>query len=303
MERTNEQITEAVGIATDFIKTYTEANDLDGADATSVLGLENGKRNHLLIQQLGLTAFEILTQYRHPKNEGFYVPLGKTALDNAGSFAYIKQALQGRFVLVPSAMLETSAHRPSLYPAAVSERSASDTTIRLHILQKPYVPTTHAKNIKAGISPATAIVLSASTQSETLGLGEKHTPTEAEHFQALLAVSNDPGLQNKWFSGAHINHEWKKSAHTSVTSEMATRLFGSGLPLITREFPESDFKNGRAALFWHDELRDNETNGEANRRDALVTIQALGFTEVRAKSDTLDSLKNILTIENNKHHD
>lgn len=234
-------------------------------------------------------AAALLTSVAHPKQSGLYVPLSK---NNHNYFDEAATVLPGYLVLVPSALAEPGTS--SLYPAVVSEDGLKQkNSLRLHVLKQPY---------RQEIGQGASIVLSAAGQSETKGIGEHgrkaNDGIEAEHFATLLAAGSDKAVQDAWVSGKHINHTWRKQANNSVTTEVSKRLFGQDIPQTTITISKQQVETNKAAIFWHEGLRDQNTGKpEAATKDkALLVIQGLGFEALRNRNPNgIDDIKRLIS--------
>lgn len=229
----------------------------------------------------------VLQSVPHPKLDGLYVPLSKY---NATGFDEAAAVLPGYIVLVPSALVESGTN--AFYPAVVSEDGLKyRDTIRLHVLKQTY---------RQRIGYGTSTILSAAGQSETNGIGEHgrkmNDGVEAEHFDTLLTVGSDAKVQAEWVSGKHVNHEWREQPGSSVTTEVAKRLFGSDVPQDTITITKRQIEEGKAMLLWHDGMTDQTGNPETAAKDnALVVIQSLGFEALKAQNPKgVDTIKRLI---------
>lgn len=222
-------------------------------------------------------ATAVLESIPHPKFSGLYVPLSDY---NAKDFDEVAAVLPGYFVLIPSSLVDQGTS--VFYPAVVSQDGLKTPgSMRLHVLKQPF-----RQQARYGAST----VLSAAGQSETKGIGDHgrlaSDGVEAEHFDTLLAAGSDTRVQTAWQSGQHINHTWRSKPDSSVTTEVAKRLFGTEIPQATLTITRSEIEAGQAMLLWHDAMRDDQT-GEpeaATKENALVVIQGLGYEALREKN-------------------
>lgn len=233
------------------------------------------------------TAIDLLQT--KPQKNGFYIPLSK---QNFADFDLASTALAGYMVLVPSALVSREDTR-SFYPAVISEDGLKQpNTMRLHVLKQGY---------RQQLNPSVATVLSAAGQSETKGVGEHGHKggdgVEAEHFATLLAAGSDQQVRQAWQSGIHVNHAWRDKANSSVLTQVNGRIFGKEIPQTTITWTKRDFQEGKAALLWHEGMRDQSTGiaETATKKDALVVIQALGHEAIRTKNpNALDDVKRLI---------
>jgi len=276
---TQTRVEDAIDTANNFLQ-YERNTTLDGGLATEKIL----KR----VLTAAEAAEELLMERPVRGKEGFYAPLSKS---NPEDFAHIAATLPGYMVLVPAALVGEK--NGGFYPAVVSEQDATSTSMRLHVFKQTY---------RQHLTPSVSMLLSASGQSETEGVGRhglKHGDgVEAEHFATILTAGGDKVIRKAWAEGVHVNHQWRKAPNSSVTSQMSQRLFGEDIPQVTTRVTKKDIEQGKALLLWHDGMR-NQESGEietATRPGALIVIQALGMEAVRRTDPNLDTVKRLVSV-------
>lgn len=268
---------DAAASAETFLKT-----NLDGGFATQAIA---GR-----VEPLAESAEALLRSVPYPGQAGLYVALSK---HNANQYAQAVLALPGHVTLIPSMLVGDEI--PALYPAVVSEDGIKSSKLRLHVLKQAY-------DHQHGLGYSAAMLLSAAGQSETPGVGQHSSArsdgVEAEHFSSLLVAGNNARVRAAWQSGGeHINHAWRQRANDSVLTELSDSLLSADMSLKTITITETQVKDGQAALFWHEGMRNAETGRPetATRKDALVVVQGLGYEALRnTNRQGLDVVKRLL---------
>lgn len=277
---TKMQIEDSVASANTFLQSQRDSS-LDGSFAADQI---TGR-----VVSVAERAAAFLRAVEYKNMPGLYGVIGQT---NAAQYEEAVVTLPGYMVLVPSALADLGNRASQLLPAVVSEDGIKNNHLRLHVLMQPY-----RQQLRYGAS----LLLSAAGQSETAGIGEHGRRSddglEAEHFATLLTVGADPALQAGWQMGQHINHAWRTADSQSVSSQVSSRLFDSGMQQKTITISKAQVEAGKAMLFWHDGLTDAQTGKPeaATRSDALVVLQALGFEALRQREPSaVDNLKRLL---------
>lgn len=252
------------------------------------------------------TANAVLRANEVGKTPDLFVPLSKR---NAHEFELVAETLPGYVVLVPSSLVGKPEDK-AFYPAIISADKASGQhqcapgcshdhhhherdEIRLHVLQ-------HKFGFQGALGEGAKTILSAAVQSETEGIGDHGRldtdGVEAEHFPTLLAISSDPILQARWQAGHHVNHTWREQKDTSVLTQVNHTLLGSEVPQATISITRSDVEAGKAAIFWHPALEAEHGAETGTKPNALVLVQALGYSSLVGKNpNAIDNVRRILS--------
>jgi len=269
---------DAIDAANNFLSTE-RGSSLDGDFASIEL-----TRRVVSVQEHA----EYLLTANPINNTGLYAPL---ASGNVDKFHEVATTLAGYFVLVQSNIIEPGSN--SFYLATVSSEGSTKEQMSLHVFMYPY---------KAVSKYASSLLLSAAGQSEMPGIGDHSRVTndgiEAEHFPTLLAAGVDTVVLDSWKNGNHINHIWRKNPESSVLTEVSTLLFDQSMRQRTVILTKSQVEKRKAALYWHEEMRDDIT-GEpdaATKQGALLVVQGLGFQSLKEKSPIgLSVVKSLLS--------
>ncbi len=279
----------------EFTKTKFE-DALSGAEnflyqerGESIDGAYAGTRVQEQINTVASRAEALLTSVPYPNQDGYYIPLSK---HNKNQYNEAIQVLPGHMVLVPSGLVGSAEN--CFYPAVVSEDSRKNNTLRLHVLRQKYG--------QSGIGYGSGMILSASGQSETKGVGEHgkkpNDGLEAEHFASLLAAGGNKSVYSAWQKGQHINHTWRRQSNSSVTTEVFRTLFGSDVSQETINITSEQIATGKALILWHEALRDQDSGKpeSATKDKALVIVQALGYQALKDKNpDGLDNVRRLIS--------